>query len=106
MGPHGLDFYEFCRYWPEISSPGMDIAILSLSLNVYSTRRLAIEAGKAGHYVESIDHTKCSVKLGPAGPEIYLGQDNITQGFDAIIPRIGTTVTRHGATLAQPLELG
>ena len=84
----------------------MDIAILSVSLNVYSTRRLAIEAEKAGHYVELIDHTKCSVKLGQAMPQIYMEQDNITDGFDAIIPRIGTTVTRHGAAIVKQFELG
>lgn len=84
----------------------MDIAILSVSLNVYSSMRLAIEAERAGHYVEPIDHTKCSVKLGPADPEIYFGTDNITGAFDAIIPRIGTTVTRHGAALVKQFELG
>lgn len=83
----------------------MDIAILSVSLNVYSTRRIAVEAQKAGHYVELIDHTKCSVKLGQGMPQIYFGEDNITEGFDAIIPRIGTTVTRHGAAIVKQFEM-
>jgi len=89
----------------ELEPLGMDIAILSVSLNVYSTRRLAIEAEKAGHYVELIDHTKCSVKLGQAAPQIYLGTDNITDEFDAVVPRIGTTVTRHGAAIVKQFEL-
>ena len=63
----------------------MDIAILSVGLSVHSTRRIVEEAQNAGHYVELIDHTKCSVKLGEGKPQIYLGEDNVTDEFDAII---------------------
>ncbi len=83
----------------------MDIAILSVSLNVHSTRRIAEEAQKAGHYVELIDHTRCSVKLGDGRPQIYLGEDNVTNEFDAIIPRIGAKVTRHGAAIVKQFEM-
>ncbi|NAY91570.1 RimK family alpha-L-glutamate ligase [Muricauda sp. JGD-17] len=83
----------------------MDIAILSVSLNVHSTRRIVEEAEKAGHYVELIDHTRCSVKLGDGRPQIYLGDDNVTNEFDAIIPRIGAKVTRHGAAIVKQFEM-
>lgn len=83
----------------------MDIAILSVSLNVHSTKRIAQEAENAGHYVEMIDHTKCSVKLGMDKPQIYLDTEDITDEFDAIIPRIGTTVTRHGAAIVKQFEV-
>lgn len=83
----------------------MDIAILSVSLNVYSTARIAEEFEKAGHYVEHIDHTKCSVQLGGEKPQIFYEADNITNEFDAIVPRIGTTVTRHGAAIVKQFEM-
>ncbi len=83
----------------------MDIAILSVSLNVYSTARIAEEFEKAGHYVEHIDHTKCSVQLGDDKPQIFFGTENITDEFDAIVPRIGTTVTRHGAAIVKQFEM-
>lgn len=83
----------------------MDIAILSVSLNVHSTRRIADEAIKAGHHVELIDHTRCSVKLGGKRPQIYLGDINVTNDFDAIIPRIGAKVTRHGAAIVKQFEM-
>lgn len=83
----------------------MDIGLLSVSLNVYSTKRIAEEAEKLGHYVELIDHTKCSVKLGSGKPQIYLGDENITNEFDAIIPRIGAKVTRHGAAIVKQFEM-
>lgn len=83
----------------------MDIALLSVSLNVHSTRRIAIEAQNAGHYVELIDHTKCSVKLGDGKPKIFLGEEDVSNEFDAIIPRIGTKVTRHGSAIVKQFEM-
>lgn len=83
----------------------MNIGLLSVSLNVYSTKRIAEEAKKHGHYIELIDHTKCSVKLGSGNPQIYLRDESITDDFDAIIPRIGTNVTRHGAAIVKQFEM-
>ncbi len=83
----------------------MNIAILSVSLNVHSTRRIVEEAQQLGHYVELIDHTKCSVKLGEKKPKIFIGAEDITGEFDAIIPRIGTKVTRHGSAIVKQFEM-
>ena len=83
----------------------MEIGLLSVSMNVYSTRRIAEEAEKLGHNIELIDHTKCSVKLGAGKPQIYLRDENITNEFDAIIPRIGSKVTRHGAAIVKQFEM-
>ncbi len=83
----------------------MNIGLLSVSLNVYSTKRIAEEAQNCGHYIELIDHTKCTVKLRSGSPQIYLGDESITDDFDAIIPRIGTNVTRHGAAIVKQFEM-
>jgi len=83
----------------------MNIALLSVSMNVYSTKRIAEEAEKLGHYIEQVDHTKCSVTLGGAKPRIYVGEDDITNEFDAIIPRIGAKVSRHGAAIVKQFEM-
>lgn len=83
----------------------MDIGLLSVSMNVYSTKRIAEEAEKLGHYIEQIDHTKCVVKLGKGKPQIFYLGENITNEFDAIIPRIGTKVTRHGAAIVKQFEM-
>lgn len=83
----------------------MDIGLLSVSMNVYSTKRIAEEAEKMGHYIELVDHTKCSVKLGSGAPKIFLGDEDVTHGFDAIIPRIGSKVTRHGAAIVKQFEM-
>ncbi|WP_298505400.1 RimK family alpha-L-glutamate ligase [uncultured Maribacter sp.] len=83
----------------------MDIGLLSVSMNVYSTMRIAEEAKNLGHYVEQIDHTKCAVKLGSGKPQIYYQGDNITSHFQAIIPRIGTKVTKHGSAIVKQFEM-
>ncbi len=83
----------------------MNIALLSVSMQVYSTKRIAEEAEKRGHYVELIDHTKCSVKLGSGKPQIYFKDENITSEFDAVIPRIGAKVTKHGAAIVKQFEM-
>lgn len=83
----------------------MNIGLLSVSLSIYSTKRIAEEAERGGHYIELIDHTKCSVKLVSGNPQIFLGNENITDDFDVIIPRIGTNVTRHGAAIVKQFEM-
>lgn len=83
----------------------MNIGLLSVSMNVYSTKRIAEEAQKLGFYIEQIDHTKCSVKLGKRKPQIYLGEEDITNEFDAIIPRIGAKVSKHGAAIVKQFEM-
>jgi ribosomal protein S6--L-glutamate ligase len=83
----------------------MDIGLLSVSLNVYSTKRIAEEAENLGHYIELIDHTKCSVKLGSGKPMVYYLNENVTDAFDAIIPRIGAKVTKHGAAIVKQFEM-
>ncbi|MBT8315835.1 MAG: RimK family alpha-L-glutamate ligase [Maribacter sp.] len=83
----------------------MDIGLLSVSMNVYSTKRIAEEAENLGHYIELIDHTKCSVKLGSGKPMVYYLNENVTDAFDAIIPRIGAKVTKHGVAIVKQFEM-
>ena len=83
----------------------MDLALLSVSMSLYSTKRIAVEAEKRGHYIEQIDHTKCTVKLGGKTPRIYLREEDITNEFDAIIPRVGTKVTQHGVAIVKQFEM-
>ena len=83
----------------------MNIYILSINSRIYSTNRLYHEAAKKGHNVRVVDHTRCAVLLGEKKPQIYLGTENITNDVDAIIPRIGTSVTRHGAAIVKQFEM-
>jgi ribosomal protein S6--L-glutamate ligase len=83
----------------------MNICILSVDENIYSTKRLFDEALNRGHTVRVINHTKCSVKLGKGRPQIIFDGKNIIDEPDAIIPRIGASVSRHGAAVVKEFEM-
>ncbi len=82
----------------------MKIAILSRGQNLYSTKSL-LEAGlKRGHKVIIVDHTKCSLLMEKGKPEVhYMGEP--LNDLDAIIPRIGTSVTDFGTSVVRNFEL-
>ncbi len=83
----------------------MKIFILSVGQNIYSTQRLVEEAEHKGHIVRVINHTKCSVKLGSGKPQIIFEGENIIDWPDVIIPRIGASVSRHGAAIVKEFEM-
>jgi ribosomal protein S6--L-glutamate ligase len=82
----------------------MKIAILSRNKKLYSTRRL-IEAGEArGHEVQYFDTLKCYVDIASHRPSVhYKGQK--LEGFDAVIPRIGASITFYGASVLRQFEM-
>jgi ribosomal protein S6--L-glutamate ligase len=81
------------------------IFVLSVGENIYSTKRLVDEAEERGHDVRVINHTKCSVKLGKGRPQIIIEGENIIDKVDVIIPRIGGSVSRHGAAIVKEFEM-
>ena len=82
----------------------MKILLLSVSGNLYSTKRLFNEASRRGHYVRIVDHTECSVLLGNSEPKLFFGNEDITHFFDAAIPRIGASHTEHGIAIVNQFE--
>ncbi|MGG8497985.1 RimK family alpha-L-glutamate ligase [Tenacibaculum sp. TC6] len=83
----------------------MNIFILSVSEHVYSTKRIYDEAINRGHDVSIINHTRCSIKLSNGKRQIVYEGDDITGEPDVIIPRIGASVTRHGAAVVKEFEM-
>lgn len=82
----------------------MNIAILSRDTKLYSTRRLK-EAGEArGHKVEIINHLKCVIMVEKKNPTILYNGRKLDY-FDAIIPRIGASVTFYGAAVVRQFEM-
>ena len=82
----------------------MKILLLSTSGSLYSTKRLFNEASRRGHYVRIVDHTQCSVLLGKPNPKLFFGNEDITNFFDAAIPRIGASHTEHGIAIVNQFE--
>jgi ribosomal protein S6--L-glutamate ligase len=82
----------------------MKIAVLSRNPKIFSTQRLIEEIEKAGHEAVVVDHSLCDLIIEQEGPSIiYKGQR--LEGVDAIIPRIGASVTFYGTAVVRQFEL-
>ena len=82
----------------------MKIAILSRNKSLYSTRRL-VEAGtEAGHQIEVVDTLRCYMSMAANRPEIHYRGEKL-EGFDAVIPRIGASVTFYGTAVLRQFEM-
>ena len=82
----------------------MKLAILSREPKSYSTQRLVEAAAARGHEAVVVDHLQCNLVLEKGQPGIiYQGQE--LQGFDAIIPRIGASVTFYGTAVVRQFEM-
>jgi len=82
----------------------MNIGIFSRSTQLYSTRSLYQAGRRRGHTVDVIDHTRCSLLLNEGKPNVYY-QGSPLNHLDAIIPRIGASVTGLGAAVINQFEL-
>jgi len=82
----------------------MNIGILSRNSSLYSTQRLIEAAEEHGHQVEVIDHLKCDIVIEQDDPKIYFKSKRIDY-LDAVIPRIGASVTFYGAAVVRQFEM-
>ena len=82
----------------------MRMVILSRNPRLYSTERIKEAGEKRGHEMLIIDHTKCNIIIEQKKPQIYYKGENLT-GIDAIIPRIGASVTFYGAAVIRQFEM-
>jgi ribosomal protein S6--L-glutamate ligase len=82
----------------------MNIAILSRDPKLYSTKRL-VEAGeKRGHNVRVLDHLKCNLVIEKKNPKIIYNGEEL-KDFQAVIPRIGASVTFYGTAVVRQFEM-
>jgi ribosomal protein S6--L-glutamate ligase len=82
----------------------MKIAVLSRNPNLYSTRRLVEAIGEKGHEAVILDHLRCDIIMEESGPLIFYKGEEI-KGIDAIIPRIGASVTFYGTAVVRQFEM-
>lgn len=82
----------------------MKIGILSRNPRLYSTRRLVEAVKQRGHEVQVIDTLRCYMNMATARPSIhYKGAE--LEDFDAVIPRIGASITFYGAAVVRQFEM-
>lgn len=82
----------------------MKIAILSRNGKLYSTRRLVEAAEARGHETRVLDVLRCYMNITSNRPSIHYKGEDLT-GFDAVIPRIGASVTFYGTAVLRQFEM-
>ena len=82
----------------------MKIAVLSRNRQLYSTRRLVEAAEERGHEVRVLDVLRCYMNVTSHRPSIHYRGEELEQ-FDAVIPRIGASVTAYGTSVLRQFEM-
>lgn len=82
----------------------MKIAILSRNSKLYSTRRLVEAARVRGHTARVLDPLRCYMRIASGGFGMHYKGRKIA-GYDAVIPRIGASITRYGTAVLRQFEL-
>ncbi|MEE9447299.1 MAG: 30S ribosomal protein S6--L-glutamate ligase [Arenicellales bacterium] len=82
----------------------MKIAILSQNKRLYSTRRLIEAAESRGHEVIILNVLRCYMNIASHNPTIHHRGEKI-EGVEAVIPRIGASVTYYGTAVLRQFEM-
>lgn len=82
----------------------MKLAILSRNSKLYSTRRLIEAARVRGHSARVLDPLRCYMRIASDGFDMHYKGKPLA-GYDAVIPRIGASITRYGVAVLHQFEL-
>ncbi|WP_298432393.1 30S ribosomal protein S6--L-glutamate ligase [uncultured Jannaschia sp.] len=82
----------------------MKIALLCRNANLYSHRRIVEAAEARGHEIHVVNTLRCYMNIASRRPEIYYNGERL-EGFDAVIPRIGASVTFYGLAVLRQFEM-
>jgi len=81
----------------------LKLAILSCSPKCYSSRRLLDAAKQRGHFAKVLNTLKFSIDLEAGTPDLYF-QGKVIGSYDAILPRIGASITYFGTAVVRQFE--
>ena len=79
------------------------IAILSMEPNNYSNLKIIKAAEKNGHYCEILNTKRCYLNIESDNPEVHYN-GKVLPHYDAIIPRIGPSISRYGMAIVRQFE--
>jgi ribosomal protein S6--L-glutamate ligase len=82
----------------------MKIAILSRNATLYSTTRLVDVARARGHRVRVLDPLRCYMRIAPSAFAMHY-KGRVLRDFDAVIPRIGASITFYGTAVLRQFEM-
>ncbi|MGE0631772.1 MAG: 30S ribosomal protein S6--L-glutamate ligase [Pseudobdellovibrionaceae bacterium] len=82
----------------------MKLALLSRKKSLYSSRRLLEAAEQRGHSIHTMDPLRCYMNISSGNPSIHYRGEKL-ENFDAVIPRIGASVTFYGTAVVRQFEM-
>lgn len=82
----------------------MNILILSSNKTIYSTKRIAEECRLLGHKVDVLRPTECYMEVSSGSPMVYYKKRKLNK-YDAIIPRIGASISSYGMAVVRQFEM-
>lgn len=82
----------------------MNIVVLSRNPKLYSTKRLVQAGEERGHEMMIVDHSKCDLVIEKKNPQIIY-QGKRLENIDAVIPRIGASITFYGTAVVRQFEM-
>ncbi len=83
----------------------MKIAMLARNPTLYSHQRLKAAAESRGHQLDIIDTLRCYMNIASRRPHIYYNGQQLA-GYEAVIPRIGASITFYGLAVLRQFEMG
>ncbi|WP_126977540.1 30S ribosomal protein S6--L-glutamate ligase [Frigidibacter oleivorans] len=99
----GYEVYSSAAMKTQAPPRTLRIAVLSREGGAYSTRRLVAEGEARGHVVEVLDTTRCYLAINALEPAVHYDGQRLPR-FDAVVPRIGVSVTAYGAAVLRQFE--
>jgi ribosomal protein S6--L-glutamate ligase len=82
----------------------MKIAMLARNAKLYSHQRLKEAAEERGHTLDIINTLQCYMNIASRRPEVYYNGEKLV-GYDAVIPRIGASITFYGMAILRQFEM-
>ena len=82
----------------------MKIALLCRSPQLYSHQRLIEAARSRGHEIDTINHLRCTIDIASHRPKVHYS-GRVLEGYEAVIPRIGASVTFFGTAVVRQFEM-
>jgi len=101
----GWKLKPFRAFFYECGIP-LRIAILSRNHKLYSTSRLVEAIVNRGHEARVIDPIRCFMDMGKSNPTVHYRDEEFGPGyFDAVIPRIGASISFYGTSVVRQFEM-
>ena len=103
QGQLSYDLYKHVKRKKRVQRP-LRIAILTREPKNYSSQRLKQAAEARGHVAEMINTARCTMAINALSPAIYYDGQKLPR-YDAVIPRIGASLTNYGMAVLRQFEL-